>query len=220
LEDFMRSTIFGLVLAAAFLAGLFALSQYAPRAITEMTPAKIAAQVEPGFTGVRRLGPWVLACNPAPKKTAPLPFSLSGKSAQSAQTMAVSANSLGRCRAFLSFSRKDNPKQIVLLMNVRLVGPTQRLVFIVRVPPVLKKGDVIALQWGKQGLGLPVLGCDKGGCVAIAAIAPKDEPRLMSLRGASLVFPPAANGKRFAVRVPFFGLRPAIGAMRRAETGG
>ena len=210
----MRSTVIAAVLAIVFIAVMFALPEYLPRQSTEQNPAQIAAQIEPGFTGVRQLGPWTLACNPA-KKNAALPLSMDGSKSD-----AASVNSLGRCRAFIAFRRKADPRQVVLLVNVRLVGPSQRLAFIVRTPPILKKGDLIALQWGKQGLGIPVVGCEKSSCVAIAGISPKDEAHLMSLRGANLVFPPNPNGKRFAVGLPFIGLRAGVGAMRRAETGG
>lgn len=212
----MRSTIVGVALAALFLAALFALPKFFPREDMVTTPAQIAGAIEPGFVGARQLGPWILVCKVAVKKTAPLPFSFGGAK----NTPAVgTASQLGRCRTFVAFRPKKFPKRIVALITFRLLGPNQRLAMIVHMPPLAKTGDLVSLIWGKKALNLPVSVCEKGFCVATGALAAPQEAVILAQPGGQLILPPNPAGKRLALNVPFFGLRAAISAMRRAEAG-
>ncbi|HSM96467.1 MAG TPA: invasion associated locus B family protein [Rhizomicrobium sp.] len=213
----MRNTIVGLALALLFLAGLFALPQFFPHQELQLNPAQVAAKIEPGFKGARRIGPWILACGPARAKSVPLPFSFApGKRAAPAMN---DMSALGRCRTFMAFRPKANPKRIILLLNFRLLGHNQRLAALVRIPPRAKKGDLVSFRLGQKVLNLPVSACDKQSCLAAGSLTPNQEAMLFAQRGTELLLPPGPNGKRLAVRVPLVGLRAATGAMRRAEAG-
>jgi len=131
---------------------------------------------------------------------------------------AAGGTALGRCQTSLIYRRKDNPKETVLVLTFRTQGPNQRLVAILVVPPVVKKGDELDLRADTKVLKMPISMCQKNECASAVVLAPKGEAELLSARSAALFFPPAANGKRSGVAVPFLGLDSAIGAMRRAET--
>lgn len=212
----MRNTVIGLALALLFLAGLFALPRFSSHENIGVLPAQVAARVEPGFSGVRKIGPWILACAPAHKKAVPLPFSFGP-----AKTAASAAGDqpLGRCRTFMAFHRKDDPKQVVLMLTFRVLGRAEKLAVLIRIPPVAKKGDIVLFRLGQRVMKLPVSVCQKGSCVAAGALLPKQEAMLYGANPAELLLPAAQNGKRLAVRVPMLGLRPAISAMRRAQVG-
>ncbi len=193
----MRNMIVGAVLAVALIAGLFALAHYYPPKLGMENPMSSAADVAPGFVGTKPIGPWLLICKPGPKVT--------------------SDKSLGRCQLSLIYHRKENAKQVVLVLTFRAQGPAQHLVAIVVVPPIVKQGDEMDLQAGKKLLRLPISICKKTECAAAATLAPQGEADLLSVPSAALFFPPDANGKRSGVPVPFVGLSSAIEAMRRAE---
>ena len=193
----MRNMIVGTVLAVALVAGLFALAHYNRPQIGMQDPASAAADVQPGFIGTKPIGPWLLICKPGPK--------------------AAGENGMGHCQLSLIYHRKENPKQVVLIMTFRVQGAAQHLVAIVVVPPIVKQGDEMDLQAGKKILKLPISICKKTECAAAATLAPKGEADLLSAPSAALFFPPAANGKRSGVPVPFVGLPTAVEALRRAE---
>ncbi|HEY2033630.1 MAG TPA: invasion associated locus B family protein [Rhizomicrobium sp.] len=200
-----------------FLAALFTLPWFFPHEELQRTPAEIAAKIEPGFTGVRKIGPWFLTCGPVRPKTAPLPFSFG--TGRRAAPVVADANTLGRCRTFLALRRKADPKQVLMLLNFRLIGQDQKLAVLVRIPPRAKNGDVVNFRLGHKGLNLPISACDNQSCLAAGSLAPKQEAVLFAQRTGELLFPPGPSGKRLAVRVPFVGLRAAVGAMRRAQAG-
>ncbi|MGN6515187.1 MAG: invasion associated locus B family protein [Rhizomicrobium sp.] len=193
----MRNMIVGTVLAVLLVAGLFALAHYYRPTVGLQDPASVAADVQPGFIGVKRLGPWLLACKPASKSAA--------------------ADNLGRCQVSLIYRRQKNPKQTVLVVTFRTQGPKQQLAAIVVVPPIVKKGDEMDLQAGAKILRLPISVCKPTECVAAVVLTPKGEADLLSAPNGALFFPPNASGKRTGVPVPFMGVVPAISAMRRAQ---
>lgn len=193
----MRNMIVGAVLAVALVAGLFALAHYNRPNIGMQDPASAAADVQPGFIGTKAIGPWLLICKPGPK--------------------AGGDNGLGHCQLSLIYHRKESPKQVVLILTFRVQGAAQHLVAIVVVPPIVKQGDVMTMQAGNKLLKLPISVCKKTECAAAVTLAPKGEADLLSVPSAALFFPPAANGKRSGVPVPFVGLPAAVDALRRAE---
>lgn len=213
----MRDTIVGLALASLFLGGLFALPRLFPHEGLQQTSGQIAAEIEPGFMGVRQIGSWILTCGPARPKAVPLPFSL-GPDSRASPAMG-NTNTLGRCRAFMAFRRKTNPQQVVMLLNFRLIGRNQRLTALVRIPPRAKKGDNVSFRLGQKVLNLPVSACDRQSCLAAASLAPNQEAMLFAQPYGELFLPPVPNGRRPAVHVSFAGLRAATSAMRRAEAG-
>lgn len=213
----MRDTIVGLALALLFLAGLFALPRFSPHEELQTTPAMVAAKIEPGFSGVRQIGPWLLACGPARKKAVPLPFSFGP--AKPGVPAADDGQGLGRCRTFIAFRRKADPRQAILLLNFRVLGQTQRLTAVVRIPPGAQKGQAVTFAIGRKALNLPVSACEKGSCLAAGSLLPKQEALLYSGANTKLLLPPRPDGKRLAVQVPILGLRAAVGAMRRAQAG-
>lgn len=194
----MRNMIVGAVLAVALIGGLFALAYYHRPQLGMQDPAAMSAEVQPGFVGTKAIGPWLLICKPGPKPTA--------------------ANSLGRCQLSLIYHRKENPKQVVLIMTFRVQSVAKHLVAIVVVPPIVKQGDEMDLQVGKKLLKLPISVCKKTECAAAVTLAQQGEADLLAAPSAALFFPPAANGKRSGVPVPFVGLPAAVAALRRAES--
>lgn len=210
----MRNTVAGVVLALLFLAGLFALPHIFPRENLQTTPADVAAKIEPGFSGVRQIGRWVLTCGPARKKSVPFPFSFGP-----ARPAASDAEDLGRCRTFMAFRRKGAVNEVALLISFRLLGSRQHLAAIVRMPPGIKKGELVTIRLGRKALNLPVSLCEKGSCVAMASLTPRQEGLLYTTPVGEILLPPGPKGKRLAVRVPLPALHAATAAMRRAEAG-
>lgn len=208
----MRNMIVGTVLAILLVAGLFALAHYYHPVIGMEEPTAAASEVEPGFVGTKRIGPWLLVCRPGPKDGAALPLSMKPYGRKG-----PGGTVLGRCQTSLIYRRKDNPKETVLVLTFRTQGPNQRLVAILVLPPIVKKGDELDLRADTKVLKLPISMCQKNECAAAVVLAPKGEAELLSAHSAALFFPPAANGKRSGVAVPFLGLAPAINAMRRAQ---
>ena len=202
----MRNSIVGLVLACLVLAGLFALAKFDPPTNRIPDPAAAAAKIGSGFSGSQQVGPWALVCTPAPKSADGTPLKV------------TSATAFGRCRVTIIYHRKENPKQAVLLLTFRLLGPAQRLAVILVVPPVVKQGDILDLQAGARSLKMPISVCKDGQCIAVVALSPAGETELLQAPNGALIFPPDPSGKRGGVGVPFAGLRVAIGAMRRAES--
>ena len=127
--------------------------------------------------------------------------------------------SLGRCRVSQAFRRKGaSKKEVALAVNFRFVGAAQgRLGLFVRLPKG-KKGETVALRFGKAGLKLPIVSCGEAGCMAIAVLAQESARQLASADGAELVLPPGPGGKLAAVRLAFVGLPAALGAIRRAQS--
>jgi invasion protein IalB len=197
----MRNFVVGIVLSALLLGGLFALSKYDPAVDRIPNPGHTASQIQPGFVGTKQVGAWLMACG-APQT----PGAALGK------------GTFGRCRLNLVYHRKDNPKQIVLLVTMRLLGPAKNLAVIVVMPPIVKVGDVLELHAGQRLLKMPISICKEGKCVTVVALQPRSENELLVAPNGVLVFPADPNGKRGAIGVPFAGLREAIGAMRRAES--
>ncbi|HEV2561532.1 MAG TPA: invasion associated locus B family protein [Rhizomicrobium sp.] len=222
----MRNTVIGAVLAVVFVAALFALAHFAPRKPLPPAPDKIAAQVEQGFVGAKMIGPWQLVClaspaiigaaTPAPPPSAPAPHAALPHTAEAPVTH--KPISLGRCRVTLAYLQKDSPKHVILTVNFRLVGEAEKLLMVVRLPPVAKAGDNLVLQLGRGGLKLPVAGCQKESCMAAGVLGAQAQTGLFSTAKAELVLPPGANGKRAALPFPVMGLSAAITAMHRAES--
>jgi hypothetical protein len=224
----MRNTVIGAVLAIVFVAALFALAHFSPRKPQPPAPDKVAAQIEQGFVGAKMIGPWRLVCLASPAiigtdKPAPVPLALSPSARHAAPPQAPIAPahkpiSLGRCRVTLAYLQKDSPRRVILTVNFRLVGEAEKLLMVVRLPPVAKTGDNLVLQLGGGGLKLPVVGCQKESCVAAGALGAQAQTGLFSAAKAELILPPGANGKRAALPFPILGLSAAITAMHRAES--
>jgi len=193
----MRNMIVGVVLAAALLAGLFALAHYYPAQIGMQDPMAAAGDVQPGFIGTKPIGPWLLICKPGPKIT--------------------TENGMGHCQVSLIYHRKDSPKQALLIVTFRVQGTAQHLVAIAVVPPIVKKGDEMDMQAGEKRLRMPISICKPTECAAAVTLAPQGEKDLLAVPQAALFFPPGPDGKRRGVPVPFLGLPQAVAAMRRAE---
>jgi len=213
----MRNTIIGLILAAALIAGLVALSNISPPTQLDQKPADVAAQVQRGFVGNKRIGAWLLACAPAAKTNtaAPAPATADGAATKPA---ANPNNRLGRCRSALVFRRKGNPKQPVLILGFQLFGQDKHLALTVAMPPAFKKGDPMELRWAKKAIKLSVQDCRKDVCIAAVGISRQAETDMFSVRRSILVLPPGKDGKPRGVAVPCVGLPASVAAMRRAES--
>jgi invasion protein IalB len=212
----MRETLTGIALAVVLIAGLFAWDFLAPHKSIAEAIAQNAAAVQPGYAGTKEIGPWQLVCEDAPAagKPAPVPFSLS-RTPRPAPAASVSA---GRCRVTLDYRQKKNPTQILMIASFRLIGDARKLVMIVRMPAIARKGDALALRLGEKALKLPIAECQKGGCVAIAPLGLQAEAVLLAAPAGQLLLPPGPNGKRAGLPFPVIGLGPALNAMRRAES--
>ncbi len=197
----MRNYLIGLVLAVILVGGLFALAKYNPHPNFAVTPTVTVANVTPGYTGAQQVGAWTLACPAGPNNHAQL-----------------KADAFGRCRVNLAYRRKDDPKQVVMVIAMRLLGPDQHLAVIVILPPIVKQADVLEIHVGRALLKLPVSACKDGRCAALAALGATGETELLNGPNGVLVFPADPAGKRAAVAVPFAGLKSAIAAMRKAES--
>ncbi|HEY2445397.1 MAG TPA: hypothetical protein VGI20_06635, partial [Rhizomicrobium sp.] len=158
----MRDSIAGVVLAAIFLALLFAAPRFLPHGVEAMTRSEIA-EIVPGFAGTRLIGSWDLACASAPKPSAP----------QGSRT------DVGRCRMARGYRSKNG--QLVLAIAFRYAGPQKALTMIVRFPPVGGQGQYLLVRLGRQGgLRLPVYGCNAGSCVAVGALIPAAQSLLQT----------------------------------------
>jgi invasion protein IalB len=199
----MGRAFIGLVLAALLIGGLWAASIMMPPKNLSILPADQAASVDKNFLGSKQIGPWALACDTREKHAA------------------ANANdkTFGRCRLVLIYRRSESPKEVVMVLNFRLLASRGNLALIAALPPVLKKGDELDLVWGKKSLKLPVSFCrDKVECVAVIGLTREAEADLLSGPNVALALPPGANGKRAAIVVPVAGLKDAVAAMRRAES--
>jgi hypothetical protein len=212
----MRNTLVAAVLAVLFIAAMFALPRFLPSAPNRIAPSVAAAGIEPGFTGVQRIGLWTLVCAPKAPKSVPLPFSFGPRKPAAP---AAGAAALGRCRALIVYRRKDDPKRAAMAVTFRLIGPQQKLAMVVRMPPIAKKGDVATLRLARGVVNLPVSACDAQICVAMGAFAPRTEAGLLVQSEGELALPLSPEGKRVVVAVPLRALRAVVDAMRRAQTG-
>lgn len=192
---------------------------------------RVACTDKPIFVSANQSVP----ADKAPAAPASIPLSLDGKPkakpaaadhAKAADAAAAKPGakaelrkvSLGRCRAFLEFRRKDEPKRIVLTLAFRRIGAKlDRLGLFVRTVAA-KKGQEVVLRLGKGGFKLPVAGCGKAGCLAVGILPSSSERDLAVVERGALVLPPGKNGKRPAVQIPFVGLPPALSAIRRAQS--
>jgi hypothetical protein len=214
----MRDTIIGLVLAAALLAGLFAVAHFYPHSPAAEL-ARTADEVQSGFAGTEAIGSWQLACPPgpnAPTAKTPVPFSLNPNPRTAAAVVAGGAATLGRCHTTLIFRRKDNPKAIVLIVGFRTAG--EELAMIVRFPALAKKGDTLAMRLLQGTLKLPVSDCGKEGCLAAGLLGVQAQDRVLASPRGVLVFPALRDGKPLGMLIPFNGLKESVAAMRRAES--
>jgi invasion protein IalB len=199
----MGRALVGVVLAALLVGGLWAASTMMPPKGLSLLPSDQSASVDKNFSGSKQIGPWALACDTREKHAA------------------ANANdkTFGRCRLVLIYRRSDNTKQIVMVLNFRILANRGNLGLIAALPPVLKKGDILDLVWGKKSMKLPVSFCrEKVECVAVIGLTRQAEADLTSGPNAVLALPPGPDGKRAAIRVPLAGLKDAIAAMRRAES--
>jgi len=199
----MSRSVLGVILAALLIGGLFAASHYMPPAQLSILPADQAASVSPGFIGSKSIGPWTLGCD----------------TAQVHAKANADDRMFGRCRLVLIYHRRQNPAQVVLILNFRALAKGGNLSLITAIPAVAKKGDALDLLWGKKGLKMGISFCrEKADCIAVIAMTPKVEAEFLASPNAVLALPPGPDGKRTGIPVPMTGLRDAVAAMRRAQT--
>jgi invasion protein IalB len=195
----MRSDIVGVVLAALFLAGLFAMDRYYPHPDPAGAMDAAAAKVVPGFVGEERIGAWDLICEKAPPQ-------------------ADGAVVLGRCRVNFQFRPKAHPEKVLMGMNFRLVGPSQRLTLLLRVPPLVHKDDQLVVGFGRGALKVPVMNCEQNQCLAGGGLDEAALTRLFAGGRGAVVFPANASGKRQSLPFPLLGIKKSVEALRRAES--
>ena len=209
----MRSTIVGLVLAAAFIAALFAADRLRSPVAEGPSPSIAAGKVGPGFTGISHIGNWTLACAP-PVKTAPIPLDLTPKNRRD---NVPRQSVLGRCRIILLARLRGDPRRVAVATVFRLIGPGKILTMIVHIPPGPKAGDIVVVRAAGKAFRVPVGGCRPKECVAVGGIPPSAEPTFLSAQTLGFVVPTGKAGKQSAMEVPARALGEAVQAMRRAE---
>lgn len=198
----MKNLVLGVALALVFLAGLFAAAHYLKRPTPEAEAQTSAETIKPGFVGNKQIGVWVLTC------------------ADKARTISAKdgkpAVEIGRCRINLQLRRRDTPERVAMGLNFRLIGP--RLTMVLRIPPAAQKGEDVVVEFGRKGLKLPVAGCGKTECIAIAGLPNGTESQLFSGHYGAVIFPAGTNGKRRVMPFPLTGLSDAVSALRRASS--
>lgn len=210
----LRNTAVGAVLGLLVIGGLFLASRYLDNGTGN-------PELRSGFVGARSFGAWQLICfkaSPQPQAPAndvPLPLHLSA--ADSGFVPAARTVPLGRCRATISFRRRDDPGRAVDV-SFRLLGTDKVLAMIVRFPPLAKRGDPIILRLGEQRYTFTVADCPGGACVALTALDAEIQKHVLSSPNGTLIFPPGVDGRRLAIAVPFAGLAEALSNMRVAES--
>jgi invasion protein IalB len=217
----MRDTVIGIVLAVLFLAGMFAAMEL--RSGSGSEAGQSASEVQPGFVGVKAIGPWHLTCRePQPGAVSsaktPIPFSLNPNPRTAAAVAAAAADPFGRCRTVFILRRKDNPNAAILAVAFRYVQATGKLVLIVHFPAFAKAGDPLVLRLGKGGVRLQVNDCGANGCMSMGALSQQIQDLILASPSGVLVFPAKQNGKPLGMVLPFTGLGDALAAMRRAES--
>lgn len=219
----MRSTIIGVVMGVVFIAALFGISQLYPHS-SQVGFAEAAQSIEPGFVGVKMIGPWQFACakdqSQAPASKAAIPFTLNpNPHGGAAAVTAAQQSALGRCRTTLIYTRKGDPKAVILVVSFRYAQNGQKLAMIVRFPALAQKGDQLLLRVGQGGaLRLPVSQCSQGGCLAAGLLSPDGQNLILGAKKGVLVFPAKKDSKPLGMLIPFTGLKDALAAMRRAES--
>lgn len=210
----MRNVLIGLVSSAVLLAGLvFLASRHHAENI--QIAGQAASDIEPGFIGTRQIGPWRLACVPQQKDAAPLPLTLTPFGKRGPHNTA--AEGFGRCRLFLAFHRKDDPKQAVALLVFRILKRSGNLTVIAVVPPRAKDAAALYLRAGNKAARLRMANCNTTRCVAIATIPRAGEAALFSSSGRGLIVLRPKNGPYRLLGFPLQGVQAGIHAMRRAE---
>ncbi|MGB8364027.1 MAG: invasion associated locus B family protein [Rhizomicrobium sp.] len=204
----MRNAIIATGLGVALIGLLFLAADLTPHLSPAQRVAQSAAQIQKGFVGVRPVGVWKVACLASPTIVGGTPKPSPAKPV-----------SLGRCRTTLEIAVRNRPRQPFLILSFRPVGANKALTAIIVFPPAAKKGDAVLLGLGRNRmLKLPVRGCSKEGCVAMAELGAAARTAILSAPGSVLVLPAASpGGRRPSIRIPFFGLPAAIAAMLRAE---
>lgn len=219
----MRSTIIGVVLGVVFIAALFGVSQLYPHT-AQAGFAETAQSVQPGFIGVKMIGPWQFACakeeSAAPTSNAAIPLTLNpNPHGGAAAAVAAQQSALGRCRTTLIYRKKTDPKAVVLVVSFRHAQNGQKLAMIVRFPALAQKGDALMLRVGQGGaLKLPVSQCSQGGCLAAGLLDAAGQNLILGAKKGVLVFPAKKGDKPLGMLVPFVGLKDALAAMSRAES--
>ena len=136
-----------------------------------------------------------------------------------ASAAAQDARKLGRCRATLIYLKKDNPKQLILVVSFRYTVSGDKLATIIRFPQIAQKGDTIILQvTDKAGLKLPVVQCGTEGCFAAGLLTGDAQQLVISGRRALIVFPAKKDAKPLGMPIPLTGLKAALDGMKKAES--
>ncbi len=198
----MKNVVLGVVLAFVFLAGLFAAAHYLKRPTPEAEAQAASESIKPGFVGNKQIGVWTLTCADKARN-------IPAKDGKPAIT-------IGRCRVTLQLRRRDNPQRVAMGLNFRFIGP--RLTIVLRIPPFARRGDDLVVEFGRKGLKLPVAGCGKTECIAIAGLPDKTDNQVFAGHRGAVIFPAGSNGKRRIIPFPITGLSDAVSALKHASS--
>lgn len=232
----MRSnTLAGIALAVVVVAGLFAASYFGSRpagpspgrsaasapasgpADAGPSPEKAAAGLPDDFVGQRKIGSWLLACNP-PRELPRLPAG--GRTGNSSgapprEEPPPPGWKLPRCVVGIGLRNPRNPRE-EFRVTFRTIGFKRVLTLFLRFPPSeVSNGDVIKARFDAAQWDLAIRTCSGQFCLVIESIKKDDVPFVENAKSFTLSFKPQSGPNGVTIPVPTKGLAAAIEAMRR-----
>ena len=242
-----RRTSFLAIVIPVVVAGAAALGAlsffYGPAAVSNLAVDNVAAPaVESGFVGASIFGDWELICTPGPE-LAPAPAPLDRPN--SAAPVATESACRVRYEAIAASVPEVTPPpdainpgtatpiapaatpaapatvaapQVILTVNLSLVGPTKRPALMLRLPATLKADDVVTLRNGESfAIDAVVRECDEEECMAADSLTDEEWMRLVAADALQVVFP-FDETQLVSVDVGVNGLPAAVAALIEAQT--
>ncbi|MSP95064.1 MAG: hypothetical protein EXR00_07295 [Alphaproteobacteria bacterium] len=167
-------------------------------------------RVAPDFIGAADFGAWRLICVPG----APALAGLLQESAAPA-TNACRVNQ----EVPLGGAGDGATGQVVLAVNLSLVGSRKIPALMVRLPATAQMGDMIGLRLDNgHEVKTPVRDCEAAQCIAAGNLSAGDWTELLAAKAVKVRFP-TNGGRMVLVDLKLDGLSAAIAAMRQADGG-
>ena len=177
------------VISVAILGGGFLV--FGAIALLYFNRSNMASAVDlpaPGFVGATAYGDWELICAPrAEMAPAPLTFDQT----ESEWLDASAAESACRLHhEVLSHPAADGaPSQVILALNLSLVGPAERPALMLRLPATLTEGDTVVLRT-RDDVVVETLArdCSAEECIAASTLSDEEWERLVGADALQAVF--------------------------------
>jgi len=217
--------LLGAALAVVALAALyFALGVPTPSALFAM--ARGGQRITPGFVGVAEFGRWRVICIPGPSSLDALDASAaptpqpgvkpsSGNACRINQEMPASGENPASAPAVQVPGRVAG--QVIVAVNLSLVGTRRTPSAMLRLPPTARAGDVITLRFDDSSVvNAMVRDCADTECLAAGTLSPEDWQHLSATNSLQVTFPALAR-QWVILNLPVQGLAAAIDAYNRAD---